>query len=138
MSSLHQVRTYNQARFKRVIVYRSDTGIRMVPSESFGELEAHGPIIMMLAGALALFLVGCSKSAVEVHGTDNQGLVVERLFSYDGCDVFRFIDGDVRYFARCRHADVTTTRTWVHCTKVGKSMVCSESQEQVPSVELEN
>lgn len=50
----------------------------------------------------AVLLMGCVKPAAETVRSGNREFSVERLFSADGCDVYRFGDmGRMHYFARC-------------------------------------
>lgn len=57
--------------------------------------------IVFLAGLLVL--AGCNNQAAEVRRTDNQNFEVERLFTVDGCTVYRFRDaGNTRYFSSCQ------------------------------------
>ena len=47
-------------------------------------------------------LAACGKRAEGVAATSNDRFNVERLFTTDGCTVYRFEDhGHYRYFARC-------------------------------------
>ena len=69
--------------------------------------------MMRRAGILAGLVIvsGCSKEAAETKRTDNENFRVERLFTVDGCTVYRFHDaGDARYFSSCAGA-VSWTET---------------------------
>jgi hypothetical protein len=47
-------------------------------------------------------LAACGKRAEGVSPSSNAGVKVERLFTTDGCTVYRFEDyGHYRYFVRC-------------------------------------
>lgn len=50
-----------------------------------------------------VLLVGCSRQqAVE---TNNPNFEIDKLFTKDGCDVYRFRDaGYPRYFVKCENA----------------------------------
>ncbi len=51
---------------------------------------------------LACFLAGCGNEPEQVDVAGN-GYSVERLFTQDGCTVYRFRDGGrYRYFTNCR------------------------------------
>ena len=67
--------------------------------------------IMLTLAALAM-VAGCERPAEAVaHAEEN--CTVVRLFTPEGCTVFRFTDGNRRrYFARCDDsvAQPTTTR----------------------------
>ena len=79
---------------------------------------------------VALSLVGCQPSTGETNAVVGVGQIeVSKLFTYDGCTVYRFLDyGDFRYFTNCggqsqtscsencgknctRHMDVRTTNS---------------------------
>jgi hypothetical protein len=48
-----------------------------------------------------LAVLGCYKDPESRHTTSNPEIPVGKLFEFDGCTVYRFSDGDTRYFARC-------------------------------------
>jgi hypothetical protein len=50
----------------------------------------------------ALGLTGCYNDAESTAGSSNAKFEVQRLFTVDGCTVYRFTDAGVRYFANCR------------------------------------
>ena len=80
--------------------------------------------IMLSLAALAM-VAGCEKPA-ESAALTGVGFTVERLFTHEGCTVFRFWDGGYRhYFTRCDGvaAQSTTTRQ----ESCGKS--CTRSVE---------
>lgn len=56
---------------------------------------------IMLVAATCLTLVGCYKDAQETTQA-GQGFKVERLFTVDGCTVYRFNDARTVYFSDCR------------------------------------
>jgi p-aminobenzoyl-glutamate transporter AbgT len=40
---------------------------------------------------MSIITVGCATTAVDAqHPTDNKDIAVDRLFSHDGCSVYRF------------------------------------------------
>lgn len=54
---------------------------------------------LFLAG---LLVAGCAKDPETISRSTNPEFDVSRLFSYDGCIVYRFYDnGRLHYFARC-------------------------------------
>ena len=57
----------------------------------------------------ALLLASCADTTpVETKGTDNPNLAVSRMFTTDGCTVYRFYDtGYPHYFANCRGSTMT-------------------------------
>ena len=67
--------------------------------------------IMLSLAALAM-VTGCEKPAEAVVRT-GIGFTVERLFTHEGCTVFRFGDaGRSRYFTRCDGIAAQATTTW--------------------------
>ena len=55
----------------------------------------------ILVIAFILALAGCSKQA-ETSTQANNEFVVDKLFTHEGCTVYRFIDGgNNRYFTNC-------------------------------------
>ena len=69
--------------------------------------------IMLSLAVLAMTMVaGCEKPAEAVaHAGEN--FTVVRLFTHEGCTVFRFMDGNRRrYFARCDGIAAQSTTTW--------------------------
>ena len=66
--------------------------------------------IMLSLAALAM-VAGCEKPAESVAHT-GAGFTVERLFTHDGCTVYRFNDYSKRYFTRCDGIAAQSTTTW--------------------------
>lgn len=66
--------------------------------------------IMLTLAALAM-VAGCEKSPEAVAHT-GVGFTVERLFTHDGCTVYRFKDIYNRYFTRCDGITAQSTTTW--------------------------
>ena len=66
--------------------------------------------IMLSLAALAM-VAGCEKPAESVAHT-GAGFTVERLFTHDGCTVYRFSDPSKRYFTRCDGIAAQSTTTW--------------------------
>lgn len=48
-----------------------------------------------------ILLAGCSGRALEEQSTGNPDFRVEKLFTVDGCTVYRFRDILARYFVNC-------------------------------------
>jgi hypothetical protein len=75
---------------------------------------------------LAMLVAGCGEPAPALvsRQTDNQHFKVDKLFTQDGCTVYRFTDGGYRrYFARCEAA--TSSVQWSencgkNCTRPGE------------------
>ena len=69
-------------------------------------------IILTLAVLATTMVAGCEKPAESVVRT-GAGFTVERLFTHEGCTVFRFGDGgSIRYFTRCDGIAAQSTTTW--------------------------
>ena len=66
--------------------------------------------IMLSLAALAM-VAGCEKPA-EAVAHAGIGFNVERLFTHEGCTVFRFGDAGSRYFTRCDGVAAQSTTTW--------------------------
>lgn len=62
---------------------------------------------------LAALLVGCGKEANVSERTNNSQIVVDTLFTHDGCTVYRFHDVRTVYYAKCTggNANVTYSTT---------------------------
>lgn len=63
-----------------------------------------------LALALLAALAGCQKAA-ESSAAAGVEFRVDKLFTHDGCTVYRFYDGSTRYFAKCEGA-TTSHMEW--------------------------
>jgi hypothetical protein len=72
-------------------------------SGSFGSLASSTPLRLIVLVALCLAVAGCTKAPeTSVVTGSNGGFIVDRLFSIDGCTVYRFTDGgNPRYFTNC-------------------------------------
>ena len=67
---------------------------------------------IMLSLTVLAMVAGCNKPAESVART-GMGFTVERLFTHEGCTVFRFEDGgNNRYFTRCDGITAQSTTTW--------------------------
>lgn len=62
---------------------------------------------LLIALAACAALAACQKPAEQTTHAGN-GFEVSRLFSVDGCTVYRFQDAGTRYFAKCSAASATT------------------------------
>lgn len=50
-----------------------------------------------------LLFTGCIKKPLEISQTENKEFAVEKLFTFDGCTVYRFSDdGGIKYFTNCK------------------------------------
>ena len=67
---------------------------------------------IMLSLTVLAMVAGCNKPAESVVRTGME-FTVERLFTHEGCTVFRFEDGGSnRYFTRCDGIAAQSTTTW--------------------------
>jgi hypothetical protein len=68
-----------------------------------------------------------------VSRTSNPGFDIELLFKHDGCEVFRFVDGDYHYYVRCKPGD-TVNVVEQHERDCGED--CTETvQDEIPTIE---
>lgn len=67
-------------------------------------------VLLLLA---LVMLTGCVKQADGTVASSNIHVGVEKLFTADGCTVYRFYDdGDYHYYSKCTgaiHSEVETT-----------------------------
>lgn len=50
-----------------------------------------------------LLLAGCSVKPIETIKTNNNKINVEKLFTHEGCSIYRFQDcGYYRYYVNCK------------------------------------
>lgn len=56
--------------------------------------------MLCVAAALLVLVAGCNKRA-ESTVTTTAGFQVSKLFTADGCTVYRFYDSGLRYFTNC-------------------------------------
>jgi hypothetical protein len=70
--------------------------------------------LIILAVAL---LVGCGKPA-ETSTSVGREFVVDKLFTHEGCTVYRFTDhGNARYFTNCQGSTNWTEGCGKGCTR---------------------
>ena len=65
----------------------------------------------LLAAALALLALGCSRPGEVLTNTTNPEFKVERLFEHEGCQVYRFWDNRAVYYVVCD--SVKSQASWV-------------------------
>jgi hypothetical protein len=72
-------------------------------------------------GVLVLFgcalASGCVQNPISVHSTNNVDVPVEKLFTHEGCTVYRFRDGNYHYYVRCDGVGTATTQSMGRCGK---------------------
>ena len=67
---------------------------------------------------IVLLISGCVNESLEKKSTDNSHIPVEKLFTYDGCVVYRFFDGgSARYFTNCKGTTSWQESCGKSCTK---------------------
>ena len=62
-------------------------------------------------------LSGCAKEPESVGNSTNKDIEVETLFRYEGCTMYRFVDGRSHYFARCENSTETISTNSRSCGK---------------------
>ena len=55
----------------------------------------------ILLAITTVFLIACTKEAESTQEV-GFGYKVEKLFTVDGCTVYRFSDGGYKYFTNCK------------------------------------
>lgn len=86
-------------------------------------------IFLIFAAALA----GCMKDPEAVTHAGVGGFEVGRLFTHEGCTVYRFYDGgSARYFANCNGSAETS---WDRAVSCGKGCTRVE-HHQVPTSQV--
>ena len=66
--------------------------------------------------AAAMLLAGCIKAPEEAQH-DWRDFAVEKLFTHDGCTVYRFLDGSYRYFTNCKGRTEWTESCGKNCSR---------------------
>jgi len=65
-------------------------------------VNLHKTLSVILISCIVAFLTACRNDALETTQTDNVEISVGKLFTKDGCTVYRFKDGgSSRYFVKC-------------------------------------
>jgi hypothetical protein len=83
--------------------------------------------------ALVGIVVGCTESANPLlsEQSSNKDIMVDKLFEYDGCLVYRFFDqGRHHYFVKCAYG--SSTKQLISC---GKNCIYAEEIETVKTQE---
>lgn len=85
--------------------------------------------------ALTALLSACGVEPEQTAASSNDAVTVERLFSHDGCTVYRFRDGAQHYYTRCSGGEVTTTSQ--------RNEVCGKNcnrivQESIPTSQMDD
>lgn len=67
---------------------------------------------------IALALSGCARHGAETKLSDNAEFDISRLFTVDGCSVYRFADGgNWRYFTNCSGTTMTNESCGKNCSR---------------------
>lgn len=72
---------------------------------------------------LVMFLFGCTKPAEESHRVNTQ-FSVEKLFTHEGCSVYRFEDNRYHYYVKCNNSSAVIEQYSQTC---GKGHTCTYS-----------
>jgi hypothetical protein len=75
-----------------------------------------------------LSLAACHEPPIATSPTNNENLVVEQLFTHEGCTVYRFYDGGAHYYVRCKGEPPATLN------RVGCGKNCTRTEE-IPTIE---
>lgn len=76
------------------------------------------PIIAFSSMFMVTLLVGCEKQALGPTPTDNQHFEVERLFTVNGCTVYRFEDANRgHYFSSCKGSTASPQNCGKGCVR---------------------
>ncbi len=70
-----------------------------------------------IVALVVALLSGCGAKAIETSATENAEIRVDKLFTKDGCTVYRFYDSGSKYFVRCDGAASTSTQWSETCGK---------------------
>jgi hypothetical protein len=68
---------------------------------------------LIIGLVFVFFLSSCKRDPKEIMKTDNKNFEVQLLFEIDGCKVYRFFDGDFKYFTTC-NGSVSSKTTEKH------------------------
>jgi uncharacterized lipoprotein YehR (DUF1307 family) len=78
---------------------------------------------ILVASLLTVGLAGCSREPVNRQATDNSNIEVDRLFTKDGCTVYRFYDNRSVYFVKCNGGDSQTQYSY----SCGKNCITTDN-----------
>lgn len=72
----------------------------------------------LIIAALLLTLAGCERIEAESTTTVGNGAQVSKLFTVDGCTVYRFVDDShYRYFTNCHGTTTWQESCGNNCTR---------------------
>ena len=67
---------------------------------------------IMAVGGLLLLLSGCEKPPQSMNSTTNPSVPVEKMFTHEGCTVYRFRDdGRLVYYTNCKGSTQSTVQS---------------------------
>lgn len=64
-----------------------------------------------------LVLSGCQKEPLSAKQTDNKNFMVEKLFTNEGCTIYRFWDNRSHYYSDCRGSVLGTESCGKNCSR---------------------
>lgn len=80
--------------------------------------RTYRPLVFRLSAMLgAMLVVGCGQkelerpAALEHSTTNNQQILVEKLFDHEGCTAYRFWDRGYKYYVHCTEGKAKTQWT---------------------------
>ena len=92
-------------------------------------------IALSLSLAISILLSGCAKQAEQVSSAGVGGIEVARLFTHDGCTVYRFGDaGRFVYFSKCSEKSEVF---WNEVHSCGKNCTRTEPHSVPSSREMD-
>ena len=75
-----------------------------------------------LIAICSLGLFACHNDPISTIQTDNNKIKIDKLFTHDGCTVYRFLDGNYIYWVHCPNSGDESTM-WTTEESCGKSCV---------------
>lgn len=75
--------------------------------------------------ALLVLLAGCEKEPLSVERVDNNEFSLDKLFTHDGCTLYRFYDGGRNHY----YSDCRGRTTSAYSTSCGKGCTSTKYNE---------
>lgn len=73
---------------------------------------------MILVAVIIACITGCAKEPISSTRTDNVTITVDKLFTHEGCTVYRFHDnGRDHYYSNCAGTSTQTVSCGKSCTR---------------------
>lgn len=57
---------------------------------------------LLLFGLIMTFCISCQNTAEKTIPSSNMNYSIDKLFTHDGCTVYRFSDNGYKYFTNCK------------------------------------